>query len=74
MLFNLNFADNTILSCFFFFFYIIDLYFLILAVIAQIFTPIVELVIPIGIPTKEEKKVMKTHTVFVEAKIRKCSI
>ena len=58
----------------FFFFYIIDLYLLILAVIAQFFTPIVELVIPILIPTKEEKKVMKTHTLIVEAKIRKCSI
>ena len=55
MLSNLYFADNTILSCFFFFFLIIELYFLISAVIAQIFNPIVELVIPIGIPTKEAK-------------------
>ena len=55
MLFNLDFANNTILSCFFFFFLIIDLYFLIPAAIAQIFNPIAELVIPIGIPSKETK-------------------
>ena len=52
MLFNIDFPDNTILSYFFFFFLIIDLYFLIAAIIAQIFA---ELVIPIGIPTKEAK-------------------
>ena len=51
MLFNLVFANNTILSCFFFFFPINDLYFLIPAVIAQIFSPTAEIVIPIGIPT-----------------------
>ena len=39
MLFNLNLANNTILSCFFFFFLIIDLYFLIPAVIAQVPNP-----------------------------------
>ena len=55
MLFNLDFANNTILSCFFFFFLIIDLYFLTPAVIAQIFNPIAGLVIPIEIPTKEAK-------------------
>ena len=55
MLFNLDFVNNTILSCFFFFFLIIDLYFLILAVIAEIFNPIAELVVPIGIQTTEEK-------------------
>ena len=74
MLFNLDFASNTILSCFFFFFLIIDLYFLIPAVITQIFNPIVELAIPIGIPTKEAKAEMETHPVIVEPKIRKCSI
>ena len=74
MLFNLDFASNTILSCFFFFFLIIDLYFLISTVIAQIFNPIEELVIPIGIPTKEAKAEVKTHPVIVQAKTRKCSI
>ena len=73
MLFNLDFANNTILSCFFFFL-IIDLYFLIHAVIAQIFNPIAELVIPIGIPTKEAKSEMQTHLVIVEITISKCSV
>ena len=53
--FNLDFANNAILSCFFFFFLIMDLYFLIPVVITQIFNPIAELVIPIGIPIKETK-------------------
>ena len=38
-----------------FFFLIIDLYFLIPGAVAQIFNPIAELAIPIGIPTKEAK-------------------
>ena len=74
MLFNFAFASNTILSCFFFFFLIIDLYFITAAVISQIFSPIAELLIPIGIPTKEAKAEMGTHPVTVEPKIRKCSI
>ena len=44
---------------FFFFLFIIDLYFLILAVITQIFNPNAELVIPITIPTYEAKAEMK---------------
>ena len=55
MLFNLDFADNTISSCFFFVFLIIDLYFLIPAVISQIFNRIAELAIPIIMPSKEAK-------------------
>ena len=74
MLFNLDFAKNTILSCLLSFLLIIDLYFLIAAVIAQIFNPIAELVIPIGVPIKEVKTGIKIHPVIVEAKIRKCSI
>ena len=70
MLFNLDFAYNTILSCFFFFFLIIDLYFLIPTVIVQIFNPVVEFVIPI-IPLKEANAEMETHPVIVDAKIRK---
>ena len=73
MLFNLDFANNTILSCFFFFFLIIDLYFLIPAVITQIFNPIAELVIPIGVPTQVAKTEMETHPISVEIKISKCS-
>ena len=74
MLLDLDFASNTILSCFFFFFLIIDLCFLIPAGIAQIFNPIAELVIPVGIPSKEAKTEMETHPVILETKIRKCSI
>ena len=44
-----------------FFFLIIDLYFVIPAVIAQIFNPIAELVIPIGIPSKEGKAEIEIH-------------
>ena len=69
MLFNLDFANNTVLSCFVFFFLNIDLYFLIPAVIAPNFIPIAELVIPIGIPTKEVKAEIEIHPVIVEAKI-----
>ena len=69
MLSDLDFANNTILSCFFFFFLIIELYFLIPAVITQTFNPIIERTIPIGIPTKEEKAEMETHPVIVEITI-----
>ena len=68
MLFNLDFATSTILSCFFFFFLIIDLYFLIAALFAQIFNPIAELGILIGIPIKETKVEIETHPVILELK------
>ena len=55
MLFHSDFASNTILSCFSCFSLIIDLYFLIPAVITQGFNLIAELAIPIAIPTKEAK-------------------
>ena len=66
MLFDLDFANNNTLSCFFYFFLIIDLYFLIPAVITQIFNKITELVITIGIPTKEAKTEVETHPVIEE--------
>ena len=47
-------------------FLIIDLYFLIPAVITKIHNPIAELVILIGIPTKEAKAEIETHPVTVE--------
>ena len=53
ILFNLDFANNTILSCFVFFFFIINLYFLNPAVIAQIVILTAELVIPTGIAANE---------------------
>ena len=71
MLFNLNFANNAILSCFFYFFLIIDLYVLIPAVITQFYNPIAELEIPIGVATKEAKIEMETNPVTVEIKINK---
>ena len=52
-------------------FLIIDLYFLIPAVITQIFNPIKELAIPIGISTKEAKSEVETHPVIVEIAISK---
>ena len=74
MLFNLDFANNTILSCFFFFSLVFDLYFLIPAVITQIFNSIKEIAIPIGIPTKEAKAEIETHSVTVETIINEWSI
>ena len=47
---------------------------LFICAIAQIFNPTAELVIPIKIPSKEEKEDVEIHIVIVEAKIRKCSI
>ena len=74
MIFNSDFANSTILSCFFFFFLIIDLYFLIPVVIAQIFNPIAELVIHIETLIKEAKSELEIHPVIAETKIRKFSI
>ena len=56
-----------------FFSLMIDLYFLIPAVIAKIFKPIAEIVIPIRIPTKEAKAEIEVHPVIVKASMRKCS-
>ena len=72
MLFNLDFANNTILSYFSFFFLISDLHFLIPAATVQIFNLIAEFVIPIRIPSKEAKTEIEIHPVIAKAKIRKC--
>ena len=69
MLFHFVFANNNILSCFFLFFFIIDLYFLIPAAIAHIFNPKAELVILIRIPTKEGKAEIEIHPIIIETKI-----
>ena len=74
MLFNLDFAGNTILSRFFFFLFIIDLNLLILAAIAQILDSITELVVAIRIPSKKANTEIEIHPVIVETKIRKRSI
>ena len=50
---NFVFAGDAILSCFFLFFLIISLYLLNPAVIAHIFNPTAELVIPTGTPTNK---------------------
>ena len=47
--------------------------FLIPAVIAHILNSIAEVVIPIGIPTKEVKAEMETPPVIEEPKVRNCS-
>ena len=65
MLFNSAFANSAILSWFFF----LIVGFLISAVIAQIFDPTTELVIPIRISNKEAKEEIETHPVTAEAKI-----
>ena len=71
MLFSLDFASNAISLCFFIFFLIIHFYFLI---ITQVFNPIVVLVVPTGITTKQAKTETETNPVIIKAKIRKCSI
>ena len=58
---KLVFANNAISLCFFFFFLIIDLYLLILAIIAQIFNPFVELIISLETSIKGAKAEMKIH-------------
>ena len=74
MLFNLDFASNTISAYLFFFFLIIDLYFLIPAAIAQIFNSIAELLIPMEAAITEAKGETEIHSAIVEAKKRKCSV
>ena len=77
MLFNLDFANNTILSCFFFLFLFIDLLtytYTCTSVITQFFYPIAELLNPIRAPNKEAKTETEIHPIVVEATIRKCSI
>ena len=59
---NLVFTNNNIISSnFFLFFLIIDLYFLIIAVIAQIFIPTEEFAMPAEIPIIKAKAKMETH-------------
>ena len=72
MLFNLVSADNYFLSCFFFLFLIIDVYFLIPAIIAEIFNSTAESPMSIGILTKEAKAEIKSHPLTAEAQISKC--
>ena len=73
IVFNISFTNNTILLRYFFFFFSIDLYFLIPAVIKQTFIPTAELVIPTGTETNEANSENETQPVIVEPKISKCS-
>ena len=56
------------------YFLIIDLYFLVSAVIAQIFNPVTEIVVSVEIPSKGAKAEIEIHSVIAEAKIREISI
>ena len=67
------FPKSTILSCFFLFFFIIDLYFLVPAMNAQILIPIAELVVPTGTQTNEANADTEAQGVIFEARISKCS-
>ena len=60
VVFKLLLANNANLSWLsFLFFLIIDLFFLILGAIAQIFNPTTELETPIGISTSKERQKLK---------------
>ena len=67
MLFNLVFAKNTILSCFFLFFLIIDLYFLIPAVTVQFSNSTAKFVISTG-TSNRKAKAEQSHPVTAKAK------
>ena len=69
---NLSFHTNNILLCFFYIFFLIELS-LIPAVIAQIFVPTAELLIPTGTQTNEASAEIEMEPVTVEARISKFS-
>ena len=56
------------------FFFIIDLYFLIHAVIAKMYDANAELAISTGIPFNKVKAEIETHPVVAEARISHCSM
>ena len=72
MVFNLVLGNSTILSRFFLFFLIIDLYFLIPVVNPQFFNPTAALAIAIRIPTNKAKEKTETHPLIAQTKIRNC--
>ena len=65
--------SHITLSWFFFFFYIIDLYFLISVVTAQTYNPTAELVMPTETQINEANAETEIQIVIFEAKISKCS-
>ena len=73
-LFNSDFANNNISSCFFFFlnYWLILFNCWISYSYYRNFNPIAELRIPIGITTKEAKAKMETYPLTVDVKISEC--
>ena len=71
MFINIVSASNTILWYFFLFFLLIDLYFLIPAVIAQFSSSIEELLIPIETTSKETKAGTEIYPINAKPIIRK---
>ena len=72
IVFEFSFPSGTILS-FFLLFFIFHLYFLITAVIAQVFISTAGLVIPTVTQTNKAKAEIETQPVTAEAKISKSS-
>ena len=71
ILFNLAFSKNAILSCFPSFSWLLTYSFLFLPLLHNFFNPIAELVIVLGIPSKEAKEKTERHPVIPETEIRK---
>ena len=69
-MFHLVFANITILSRFFLFFLIIDLQFLIYAVVAQISNPTAEFVILAGTLSTEGNAEIETHLLTAKTKTK----
>lgn len=61
-------------QAFFIYFFLFDLYFLITAVIAQLFNPTAELAVPIEILTSEVKAEIETQLVIAESNKSNCSM
>ena len=83
ILFNLVFPIDNILSCFFFFSWLLSCIFYFLnywlnywlnLFFFLIFIVTAELTIPTGMPTKNAKAENEAHPVTLEAKISKCPI
>ena len=68
---KLAFPSNAILSCLFLFFLIINLYFLITAVIAQIFIPTAKLAIPTATPTNDTNAEIETQPLTAKINSKK---
>ena len=72
IIFNLSFLNSTILSCFFFFLLMVDLYFLIPEMFAQMFYPTTELVIQTETQINGVNTETETQSVTTEARTNRC--